>query len=663
MRYFYRCLILFWCGLLPVLAQAQDVLLPEKHEQYDPVERQLNDSLRALYRYAQNRDPAAVERAATGLLTRYPGRVGVPGYGLGVVRYLKLPVYPQQVYVFRAAARQQLGNPRGAEADYTQAVRYGLANARLGNRVIPRTVHQQGLRILHRAYLDRATLRLDQLRDPAGGCADLRAAFQLDTLPATAARWRGCPLPTGRAPIGRAEEEQADQLMLDSLARVRQLLAAQRPGLAEQQLRRLEAGLVGPFAWVHRPTIEQRLLRSELAQQRGDYRRAALYLDTLLSGSDARPAYQYTRGILRIDHLGDQEGGCQDLRWVYDHDSTRTTPAHPRWRGCPLPAHKPPVGMDETKAHVAAYQDSLTRAEVLRLAGQPAQAVQLLSRLIQTGAAGNYAPLIDHYTLPGGVRRSQPHFDNWWVRARARNARSLAYHDLKDYANELAELDTLIQNHDYGQGDRDWFCRRAALRTTYAPDQNGACDDLATCARRGGTPIGPHPWRGCGHSGQLARRELNRAGLVPTLFTNLNYVTPRFGYLRQGRARGAEIGLQWSEEGEPLANYGPSVGVEVAGANSGSDFLVAPKLSYEGELALVGGRLDLAYYLGRMDGRGVSTLRFTPQIGGSLGAYLNVFYGYSVPVLGQRADFLGRHRLSIYINFLQWESPFGKIGG
>jgi hypothetical protein len=44
-----------------------------------------------------------------------------------------------------------------------------------------------------------------------------------------------------------------------------------------------------------------------------------------------------------------------------------------------------------------------------------------------------------------------------------------------------------------------------------------------------------------------------------------------------------------------------------------------------------------------------------------VGAVLNIFYGYALPLAGTEAAFLGRHRLSIYWNFLKLGNL--KFGG
>ena len=208
---------------------------------------------------------------------------------------------------------------------------------------------------------------------------------------------------------------------------------------------------------------------------------------------------------------------------------------------------------------------------------------------------------------------------------------------------------------------QEWHCRRGVLLADFVHDQARACADLAECRRRGGTPPGDKPWRGCDIPELTPGYRFKHTGAVYSLFGNLTATTTRLGYFNQGRAHGLEVGLQWSEYGTDLANYGPSIGLEVATqptAASGN-LLLAPKLSYEAEVFFGGARLDLAYYVGAADGRAVGDMRLTPQIGGSFLARLNVFYGYAIPLAGTEAGFLGRHRLSIFWNFLK---P-GKLGG
>ncbi len=351
------------------------------------------------------------------------------------------------------------------------------------------------------------------------------------------------------------------------------------------------------------------------------------------------------------------------------------------WGQAPGSLHRRPANNQELTAYLHAYMDSVKWAGELRQTQQAARAVGIMSRLLETKAAGPLTP-------PRPVGRPTPYestdgFSQYPMHAR--RERSLAYEAMGDYARAVADLDTLIL---YYPGSDYWQCRRGLLLAEHLHDLARACPDLDECQRRWHQPV-PRRWRDCAdplfansistspgyaksaiharavRQGLASYKMTGREGIRAALFGHLEATSARLGYFHQGSVSGGELGLQWSEAGEGGINYGPSVGVEVGGYNgpNGATVLVAPKLSYEAQVLLVGGRLDLAYYLADIGPRVVGDLRLTPQIGLSLLAVLNVYYGYALPVLGPEIGPLGRHRLSIYINLLDISGFNGKIGG
>jgi tetratricopeptide (TPR) repeat protein len=618
----YRFLLLVLLMLLTGwvrLTYAQDVRLAYNSPEYQTADAVVRDSLAALHRYAQAGQPVAVERIATFLLTRYPGRISfyIGNSSSQPSRYLHLLAYPQQAYARRAEVRRQRGDRRGATADFALALRYGELAYR-GNERTPNEYHfyqNPAVAFLRATYYARALFRLEDLHDPAGGCQDMGFAYQLDTVRAASPRWRGCVLPAARVSLDY-NAPFLSRLALDSVAAAQRLLNQHRLVRAEQFIAQLEAGRVGEYARVPPPVNQLRYLRSQLARQHHDYRRAVAYLDTLLPdnyGGD--PRHRYERGLLRLDHLNDRAGGCEDLRWVYDHDTASTGPTDPRWRGCPLPARKVPVGNTETAAHRAAFLDSVARATALCRAGRGDIGLPIFNRLLAVGAAGTYAPEVQYFHITGQLMHSTPRLAYSDLNALVRDARARAYEALRDYPGAVADLDTLIQYFDNtSRQNADWHCRRGVLLADFLHNQTQACADLAECRRRGGTPPGNKPWRGCDIPELTAGYRLGHTQPLHALFGDLRTVTPRVGYFAQGRAHGLEAGLQWSEKGEGYINYGPSIGLEVATQPSaaGRNLLLAPKLSYEAELLLAGIRLDLAYYVGTANGRTVGDLRLTP---------------------------------------------------
>lgn len=612
----------------------------------------LQDSMRALSRYARQRQPATGEQLSTQLLAIYPSDFTVafafPPGATRLVHDILTPraEYHAVVYAYRAEFRRQRADYAGAEADLSRAIQYATKHYPYWDddlRYAPDKV------LLRHLYAERAALRRAHLGNRAGSCADWAASYELDPAPPDSLPGPGCARPRTHAPLNATQAALARLALTDSLKSAQRLLAAGRLDAAEQLLRQLALGRVGPYAWVRTRLVPVEplnvpYLRSELARRRGQYAQARAYLDTLLAERHPQPLHRYALGTLKIDHLGDRAGGCADLRWAFEHNPD-TASWHPDWRGCSMPRYQVPQGRDvDTYQH--AYRDSLSRAAQLLAAGQAAAAERLLTPLIDTRQAGGFAapslplaPLdITYRLLPIQLRQQ------------ARDTRARAYVALADYPRAVAELDTLILYFAYVP-NVDYHCRRATLKADYLHDRAGSCADFAVCSYHrywagAEVPRGLRRWRGCDMRGQATYLDY-REGVG------------RVGYFLQGRAQGVEVGYYLSPETTPGPQHGPGVGLEVGGQGR---LLVAPKLAYEGYLNGIGGRVEAAYYLGS-NGHGITgDLRLTPQAGISLGGVLNVFYGYSIPLTNSRLDGLGAHRLSIYLNFLDFLPPF-KIGG
>ncbi|OON70224.1 hypothetical protein B0919_05675 [Hymenobacter sp. CRA2] len=551
------------------------------------------------------------------------------------------------VYSLRAEARQYRGALVDAEADLTQALRYA-------ERFYPYMSSSNGFfeklpaEFLRDAYYQRALLRLEHLHNPAGGCADMATSYQLDTVRTSSPRWRDCKLPGSRAPLNTIELSAAKARWRDSLTRVPLLLQAGRLARADYLLQQLAAGQVGPYVRV--PPLDEgpvnlTYLRSEVARRRGQYARARAYLDTLLALPNPAPLHRYALGILKIDHLNDRAGGCEDLRWVYTHDTTSTAPTHPRWRGCPMPAYRVAATPAELGAYATAYMDSVNHARELTNSGQMAQAVQILSRLLHARVAGAYIqhPLAGYSSSP--YPPDNPYHN---LRAATFTARAQAYVQQQEYRRAVADLDTLIEQHHWSRTlTTEAYCQRGRYRLDYLHDERG-CDDLYRCFERQGQPVGPDPWRGCPQAGWA--RQKNRAA-------SESNVTFRLGGLAQGKIGGVEVGFQQHDggTGEWGFNHGPSLELEALA----KPLIVAPKFSYEVEYYVIGGRLDFAAYIPLGGPKRAVDLRVIPQAGASLLGVVNVFYGYALPLTHSPLDVLGRHRVSVFINFLK----LTKFGG
>lgn len=641
------------------LVLAQEIILPYNEPKSGIIYNQvLPDSLRALDRYRQAGQAAAGERVATYLLSRYPGRVAYNGAGVTLIYY---PNYPQNAYTHRANLRSMQGNFRGAEADLTQAIAYTNRQADATRRADTDFYNYNGAEVslLREAHYARALLRLDQLRNPAGACADMATSYQHDTVRAGNAHWRGCPLPSARLPLGWGIQ-WVKPIGYDSLTRAQRYLTTGQTARAAHLLAQLRGGRVGPycavpvsaFAPANHPEKNLALLESYLLRKQGNLRRATEIVDSLADDAPGITLFRYERGILRIDYEKNRTKGCDDLRWVYDHDSSRTGRAHPRWRGCPLPRYKVPIGPVETSAYERAFRDSLNLANQLLNKNAPAPALRLLNQLLTTAVAGRYAPA----SPPRAGASPQAALPSPDLQRLAHNTRARAYLDLARYSQAEAELDTLIRNFDTAQSD--FYCRRGELRADFLNNQTGACEDLTRCRDRQQRPNGTPTWRKCDLApykpAYPAHQSLISEALEAAYLSDFHPVW-QVGLFRQGALTGVQASRLFTNDEEWSETlYGPSVGLDISG--NSENFVLAPKLSYEAMFAVVGGRLDLSYNLNQNI---TGDLRLTPQIGLGVFGLLNLYYGYGFHVAGTRLDALGNHRLSLYINFLH----IGKFGG
>ncbi|MFD2717593.1 hypothetical protein ACFST9_02630 [Hymenobacter monticola] len=612
--------------------------------------------MHALHRHAVYGFPQDVERLATQLLAQYPAAYGAdfqypptwPRYwGTGV----RTPYQPM-VYAYRAEARRQRGNFAGAEADLTQTIALAASDYPYYEGHLSYSAPAQVL--LKQAYYERATLRRGPLNNPAGACADLAAGYELDPDPKPALDWHGCLVPATHAPRTSEEMHQAQRDLADSLASAQRLLATGRLARAETLLAQLEAGHVGRYAWVQPrykspvPLLNTTYLRSELALRRGQYAEARTLLESLVAQQQPQPLHYYALGTLKIDHFQDRDGGCADLRWAYAHNPD-TLGWRPDWRGCALPRRQLPVTPADVLTYRNAYADSLKQADIYLTGKQFLRAERLLTRLLTTRAAARfvapYAPL-NRPTTDAALTHAD--------RILTRDYRSRAYEGLADYARAAADLDTLIDNVFYAGGSGRYHCRRGVLRADYLHDRDGACADFARCyqTRRYAdfqAPPGRPQWRNCSLPGR-------------TPFTWLANALPddgalRLGYFSQGATKALEVGYYRYTTGNSYSQHGPSAGLEMGAGPR--HYVLAPKLSYEATAAFCGTRLDVAYYVVNFRTGG---LRLTPQAGLLLWGFLNVFYGYSIPLTGSDLPELGPHRIGFHLNFTD-NGPSFKIGG
>ena len=655
---------------------AQDVLLPFDQQRSIAIFHELvPDSLAALERYRDAGRYPALERVATFLLTRYPGRVLFASPKGPDELPFAVPDYPQAAYAGRALARTNRGDFRGAEADLDQVLRYAPV-APAGPDARAYAYDSPPLVRLRDTYYARATLRFDYLNNRAGGCADLGAAYQLDTVRASHPKWRGCPLPATRRPVGRNFEPTLRAGSKD-ISRVLEYLDAGEPSLAAPLLAQLRQGRVGAYTGVplldvslvpnSHPERGLAMLSARLDRQQGRYAHARATLDSLIANTLYTPhnnylpvpLYRRERANLLLGDLRDP-AGCADVRWLYEytergHDTT-AWPAS--WHRCPLPRYRVPVSTEEVKAYQAGYEKVLAQADALiasKSAGQVQGAIALLTNLLRS-------PRIGPFEVPTGLPDPEAFVSDYakavlsQLPPRARLARSRAYEALADYPRAVADLDTLIAT---GAGYTAVYCRRGVLRADYLYDRAGACADLKLCYQQRGWPGAKLPsclrrWRGC----DIPERSFHA---ITERFIYNHTGTLRLGFIRQGTLRGGEIGYFLSSEEDAGALHGPSAGLEVAGG--AGQFVLGPKIGYEGTTGLVGSRVDLIYYLNYLGDSNRTLpgdLRLIPQVGLALGGILNVYYGYAIPIAGRELRGLGYHRFTLSLNFLHIGF---KIGG
>lgn len=75
-------------------------------------------------------------------------------------------------------------------------------------------------------------------------------------------------------------------------------------------------------------------------------------------------------------------------------------------------------------------------------------------------------------------------------------------------------------------------------------------------------------------------------------------------------------------------------------------FFLGPKVSYEFDYYVIGARINLIDYTDFKQ----SDFRFTPEIGLTFVSYLNLFYGYNVPLSSGETRFAGTNRITLTIN-------------
>lgn len=203
------------------------------------------------------------------------------------------------------------------------------------------------------------------------------------------------------------------------------------------------------------------------------------------------------------------------------------------------------------------------------------------------------------------------------------------------------------------------MCERGLIRMRYLHDRGGR-RDLRQCARAHTPPLTP----------QVLAEVLDSTHLTPKQYSRpyrrrqaLNRVFPireqiearrlqagvfgQVGESSRHTSGGAFVGLH------PTLPRGRSTSLSFGLPGAGLELLarplvVAPKVWLEASFVLVGLRADLTYY--RYHNQ--NDLRLTPQVGLTLAGLVNLFYGQNIPLTPERLDQLGRHRITLFVNFM-----------
>ncbi|MBC7447974.1 MAG: hypothetical protein H7330_07925, partial [Hymenobacteraceae bacterium] len=357
------------------------------------------------------------------------------------------------------------------------------------------------------------------------------------------------------------------------------------------------------------------------------------------------------RGRLRIDHLDDRVGGCADLRIAYLLDSSAFVSKGPHWRGCPLPISDGAV-VAEFKRRQA---DSLAVLDRCLATGQFTRALPIAAALRRDEVGDLRLTVAQRRLLQTGLNYP----DHERQKQEVLYARALA--GAGQPRRAVALLDSVARV--WPAAEDQTRSERGIIRIRYLRDPGGQ-RDLAWAAARGWTLRDPAVLAEANlTAGAFSRQLQQRAKVrrvvaaIPDFLGDLaednRLQYGAFGLLndaRQGTSGGVFVGARaWP--GKWFLNAAPGAGLELLGY----PLTVAPKVWFEAEVFLVGGRVDLTYYRAQHQ----NDLRLSPQFGLSLAGYGNLFYGYNIPLTGQRLDALGSHRITLFINFLQST----KIGG
>jgi len=130
-------------------------------------------------------------------------------------------------------------------------------------------------------------------------------------------------------------------------------------------------------------------------------------------------------------------------------------------------------------------------------------------------------------------------------------------------------------------------------------------------------------------------------------------IIPKVGVGMMDRAF-VEVGVQWHDIYKApltLVSRGPYCTVDVF--IDDSNILLGPKLGYEMTAGLFGAALDMTYFIDHnYDGEGGNRngVQLTPKVGISILGFVDLFYGYAIPLTEERISTITRNRFSLVFN-------------
>jgi hypothetical protein len=136
-------------------------------------------------------------------------------------------------------------------------------------------------------------------------------------------------------------------------------------------------------------------------------------------------------------------------------------------------------------------------------------------------------------------------------------------------------------------------------------------------------------------------------------FWTVQRFVPKFGAGIQDRAF-LEVGVQWHniyKHPLSLASKGPYATVDIF--IDESNLLLGPKLGYEFTAGVFGVASDITYFVDHnYDGEGSNRRSWvvTPKAGLTILGFVDLFYGYQIPLSDERITSIYRNRFSLVFN-------------